>query len=243
MVSYTGSVSSPRDALLLIEAARQELIPTIKKRLSTNERSKIKSGSNFIWNEQIANMKRWTDGKSWSASRVNGPFLTYKEMEPLDSGVGVGLGSGSGSSDITNFKYKNDGLTKQSFSMETDKGGKFHLISYINEKDLNTLINPSIDPLFSGIEIDDNINDKYNNYNDIDYNKYINNNNNINKINNNNNNNNNNKINHKITKPLKLPPLIKKNNDSILNYRNEKLKYLNNHDDKALNILDKWSFK
>lgn len=26
-------------------------------------------------------MKRWTDGKSWSASRVSGSFLTYREME------------------------------------------------------------------------------------------------------------------------------------------------------------------
>lgn len=26
-------------------------------------------------------MRRWTDGKSWSASRVSGSFLTYREME------------------------------------------------------------------------------------------------------------------------------------------------------------------
>ncbi|CAJ0755022.1 1821_t:CDS:2 [Entrophospora sp. SA101] len=30
-------------------------------------------------------MRRWTDGKSWSASRINGSFLTYRELESSSS--------------------------------------------------------------------------------------------------------------------------------------------------------------
>ncbi|ODQ61272.1 hypothetical protein WICANDRAFT_29124, partial [Wickerhamomyces anomalus NRRL Y-366-8] len=81
MESYNGAVLSPNDALILLEAARQRLIPKITRRLKDHERQLIKPGSIFIWDEKEAKMRRWTDGRSWSASRVTGAFLTYREME------------------------------------------------------------------------------------------------------------------------------------------------------------------
>lgn len=90
-------------------------------------------------------MRRWTDGKSWSASRVSGSFLTYREMEGKRGG-GVSTSrsektpdSRGGNSDDDRdgsedgpdgYRYKPDGLMKQSFSITTSTGQHLHLISY-----------------------------------------------------------------------------------------------------------------
>lgn len=81
MESYHGYIRTQIDAILLFEASRMGFIPRIRRRLSERERLQIRSGSIYIWDEREAGMRRWTDGKSWSASRVSGSFLTYREME------------------------------------------------------------------------------------------------------------------------------------------------------------------
>lgn len=81
MVTYTGHIRTQIDAILLFEACRHGLLPRIQRRLTERERLQIKSGSIYVWDESEASMRRWTDGKSWSASRVCGSFLTYREME------------------------------------------------------------------------------------------------------------------------------------------------------------------
>ncbi|CDK27095.1 unnamed protein product [Kuraishia capsulata CBS 1993] len=155
MESYHGLVLSPKDAIILLEASRQNLIPTIRRRLTERERIElIKNGAVFIWNEEESGMKRWTDGISWSASRVNGAFLMYKEME----------NSGLGNRDDS-YQYKMNGLMKQSFSITLSTGVKLHLISYVSNEYLkeyymnrhgmkSVLIRPTEDPIFTTVELD-----------------------------------------------------------------------------------------
>ncbi|WBW71241.1 cAMP-independent regulatory protein Pac2 [Schizosaccharomyces osmophilus] len=81
MQTYSGVIKTPLDAIILFEACRIGLLPRVQRRLSDHERSLICAGSVFVWDEREAGMRRWTDGKSWSASRVSGSFLTYREME------------------------------------------------------------------------------------------------------------------------------------------------------------------
>src|SRR5271168_5467402 len=81
METYFGYVRTPLDAILLFEACRLGVLPRVQRRLSEKERMSIRSGSVFVWDEREAGMRRWTDGKAWSASRVSGSFLTYREME------------------------------------------------------------------------------------------------------------------------------------------------------------------
>src|ERR1700761_47586 len=81
METYHGQVRTPADAIILFEACRLGILPRVQRRLSEKERQQIRSGSVFVWDEREAGMRRWTDGKSWSASRVSGSFLTYREME------------------------------------------------------------------------------------------------------------------------------------------------------------------
>ncbi|CAK9441597.1 uncharacterized protein LODBEIA_P54650 [Lodderomyces beijingensis] len=114
IISYHGRIKTTQDALLLLEACRQHLIPTINRRLTSFERSKyILPNTIFIWNESTCGMKRWTDGKIWSPSKVhNGNFLIYKELNKF------------------NQKLEENGLIKQSFSLTTKDEQKYHIISY-----------------------------------------------------------------------------------------------------------------
>ncbi|KAN0070030.1 Gti1/Pac2 family domain containing protein [Elaphomyces granulatus] len=145
METYHGHVRTPADAIILFEACRLGLLPRVQRRLSEKERQAIKSGSVFVWDEREAGMRRWTDGKSWSASRVSGSFLTYREMEgKRGGGVSSTTRAGKtpdsrGSDDDHNdggeegpdgYRYKPDGLMKQSFSITTSTGQHLHLISY-----------------------------------------------------------------------------------------------------------------
>lgn len=144
METYFGYVRTPADAIKLFEACRMGLLPRVQRRLSEKERQSIRSGSVFVWDEREAGMRRWTDGKSWSASRVSGSFLTYREMEGKRGG-GFSAGrrgsnktpeSGRGSDEDHDndepegYRYKADGLMKQSFSITTSTGQHLHLISY-----------------------------------------------------------------------------------------------------------------
>ncbi|KAK0625308.1 Gti1/Pac2 family-domain-containing protein, partial [Bombardia bombarda] len=144
METYYGHVRTPADAIKLFEACRLGLLPRVQRRLSEKERQSIRSGSVFVWDEREAGMRRWTDGKSWSASRVSGSFLTYREMEGKRGtgfggtrrGAGKTPDSGRGSDEDQDdaepdgYRYKADGLMKQSFSITTSTGQHLHLISY-----------------------------------------------------------------------------------------------------------------
>ncbi|KAF2274812.1 uncharacterized protein EI97DRAFT_401299 [Westerdykella ornata] len=161
METYNGHVRTPADAILLFEACRLGLLPRVQRRLSEKERQQIKSGSVFVWDEREAGMRRWTDGKSWSASRVSGSFLTYREMEgkrgsfppngqgqrrtdgrsPDPSANGESEGEGP-----DGYRYKPDGLMKQSFSITTQSGQHLHLISYFSRSHCGSLMQPTQDP-------------------------------------------------------------------------------------------------
>ena len=169
METYNGHVRTPADAIILFEACRLGLLPRVQRRLSEKERQSIKSGSVFVWDEREAGMRRWTDGKSWSASRVSGSFLTYREMEGKRGGNGFApplaatragktpdstrgsdsdLEMAGGEDGPDGYRYKPDGLMKQSFSITTSSGNHLHLISYYARSHPNApgLNNPTGDP-------------------------------------------------------------------------------------------------
>ncbi len=163
METYHGYVRTPADAIKLFEACRLGLLPRVQRRLSEKERQSIRSGSVFVWDEREAGMRRWTDGKSWSASRVSGSFLTYREMEGKRGG-GFGTGRRVGKDgriseeDVDDgepegYRYKADGLMKQSFSITTSGNQHLHLISYYARPQAGQaeLVQPTNDPNLRGI--------------------------------------------------------------------------------------------
>ncbi|KAJ1901397.1 Gluconate transport-inducing protein [Kickxella alabastrina] len=139
--TYTGFVDTSEDALLIFEACRLGILKCRNRRLAESERKHIKSGWIFIWDETESHIKRWTDGKRWSPSRVNGCFLIYTELQPK-------------SSPMPDVPLEN-GLTKKSLSIFTSSNTKLHLVSYYRDTDVDNgkLLSPSNNPMFSGITV------------------------------------------------------------------------------------------
>lgn len=79
--TWTGHVTTTRDALVLFEACLNGTLHHVPRRPHDRERgSLIKSGSVFIYEENASGIKRWTDGVPWSPSRILGNFLVYREL-------------------------------------------------------------------------------------------------------------------------------------------------------------------
>jgi hypothetical protein len=86
--TYQGFVNSTFDALLLFEACLAGHLNHVPRRPHDRERQDlIRSGNVFIYEEHASGIKRWTDGISWSPSRILGNYLIYRELdEPFPPG-------------------------------------------------------------------------------------------------------------------------------------------------------------
>lgn len=79
--TYYGYIETVEDAVLIVEACRYGRLMRVKRRLHEKERQGIRSGSVFVFVERESGIRRWTDGKLWSPSRICGEFLLYRELE------------------------------------------------------------------------------------------------------------------------------------------------------------------
>ncbi|KAL3458659.1 Gti1/Pac2 family-domain-containing protein [Aspergillus heterothallicus] len=80
--TFKGYVATTQDALLLFEACLAGILHHVPRRPHDRERSHlVRSGSVFIYEENSSGIKRWTDGVTWSPSRILGNFLVYRELE------------------------------------------------------------------------------------------------------------------------------------------------------------------
>ncbi len=154
--TYRGHIKTTKDAILLLaacdlveDAGSPGLPPPrrVNRRLLDSERADlICSGSIFVWDEKEAGMRRWTDGKCWSASRVSGCFFDLSRARGTQEALVLHHRWS------TSNLYKTDGLIKQSFSMTTTSGRKLHVISYYTKRDVREglLRRVSEDPRFVG---------------------------------------------------------------------------------------------
>ncbi|KAK2462956.1 hypothetical protein APHAL10511_005008 [Amanita phalloides] len=162
---FIGYVETTINALRLIHAARQGVIPRITRRLNDAERrSMIKSGAVFVFSVEESGIKRWTDGLLWSPSRIVGNFLVYREINERTSSRGshrkpypndeasralvrrnspdslsgaykAQLASAHGGTDQGTFKP--NGLIKKTITV-TIEGSDLHLISYYTSEDIRS---------------------------------------------------------------------------------------------------------
>ncbi len=80
--TFFGYVANTKDALILIQAALNNTLPSVPRRPHDRERSDlIQSGNIFVFSEEKSGIKRWTDGVAWSPSRILGRFLVYRELD------------------------------------------------------------------------------------------------------------------------------------------------------------------
>jgi len=79
--SSYGCLHTEIDCRRLIDRVRKGLVTTVKRRLNPREKTQIRPGSMFVYTEQESGIRRWTDKKEWSPSRVQGCFLVYRELQ------------------------------------------------------------------------------------------------------------------------------------------------------------------
>jgi hypothetical protein len=145
METYYGYIRTCADAIIIFQACEGGILPRLQRRLSEKERQSIRSGSVFVWDEDEGGMRRWTDGRSWSSSRVNGRFLAYREMEK------EALQAKGSHDEDHSLCFKVNGLIKQSFSITVTTGQRLHLISYHSQNSTNGLQIPINDPTLQSI--------------------------------------------------------------------------------------------
>lgn len=91
--TYVGLVGTTQDALLLFEACLAGMLPCVTHRPNDRERAGlIQSGNVFVYHEKSTGIKRWTDDKNWSPSRVQ---REAQEIKIRDSSVEAPCASAS----------------------------------------------------------------------------------------------------------------------------------------------------
>ncbi|KAI0707868.1 Gti1/Pac2 family-domain-containing protein [Earliella scabrosa] len=167
-------VRDARDAHIVFEAVRLGHLKPVMRRLNELERSTyIASGSLFVWEESDDEMglKRWTDGRVWSQSRMREPYLFYDEKlgdeppsEPKTKCTYrfVEGPSRTWTSSAQSHYERSDhhpmGLVKQAYSAWVStsanaKPRKWHLTAYFTYADLPNIPTVDKDPLLSKIQV------------------------------------------------------------------------------------------
>ncbi|WWC98212.1 hypothetical protein V866_005103 [Kwoniella sp. B9012] len=134
------ALKSPVDAIHILEAVRLGIVPRVTRRLTGHERAMIRPGTVWVWEEEETNMRRWTDGRRWGASRVGGGgFLVYTEssesLSPPPSRSDSPYGQHNGYYPGPSSSRRQESLIKQTYSTSmthpvTGKLKKFHVVAY-----------------------------------------------------------------------------------------------------------------
>lgn len=80
MNKLCGYIQNYEEAVLMVHTTRLGYLVPVTQRLRMEEREGLRSGDIFVFIESENGMKRWTDGKIWSPSKIIGQFLLYKEV-------------------------------------------------------------------------------------------------------------------------------------------------------------------
>ncbi|KAG9049880.1 hypothetical protein FS837_008802 [Tulasnella sp. UAMH 9824] len=167
--SFYGYIETVLDSLLLVEAFRRGSIRGLTGRIPPSQRERlIQSGSTFIFLESATDIRRWTDGKKWTPSRVGGEYLVYREPtneEPLDKAeipenselakrmrsLVVSLTDGSRTE--KGF-VKPEGICKRTIVITSENRESYHIISYYHHEDVleGRLATPSQTPWLMAIK-------------------------------------------------------------------------------------------
>ncbi|GJE89113.1 Gti1/Pac2 family-domain-containing protein [Phanerochaete sordida] len=148
-----------RDAHIVFEAVRLNILPLITRRLTTVEREQLVSGNVFVWEEaehKQGGLERWTDGRRWSQSRMRGDYLFYEEKIDITPEERDAKAARRARKTLDPFSYqpapvrrqdrpsKPDGLTKQTYSIQVHSSSyetpkKWHIVAYFSGDDYTRL--------------------------------------------------------------------------------------------------------
>ncbi|KAF7683975.1 cAMP-independent regulatory protein pac2 [Astathelohania contejeani] len=138
MEIISGYIHDFEEAILIMHCIRLRIFKPNIRRLKDDEKECIKSGSIFCFIESENGIRRWTDGKIWSPSKILGKFLLYKEVPPHLSKTGLKLTQKGlykrGRGSINYGSFENGGnsifnLFKKTISIRHENK-TYHIISY-----------------------------------------------------------------------------------------------------------------
>ncbi|KAF8482569.1 Gti1/Pac2 family-domain-containing protein [Russula ochroleuca] len=157
-------IRSVADALIIFYAVSKGTLPIVSRRLDSEERRCIRSGSVYVWEERGPDaeatglgIERWTDGIRWGPSRVRDEFLFYSERE-LDVELDVigqpfSLHLPPGSY----YGRPRERLVKQTYSVYVDLAGrgrrKWHLIAYFTQETIDNLYTVDNFPELASLQV------------------------------------------------------------------------------------------
>ncbi|KAI0685667.1 Gti1/Pac2 family-domain-containing protein [Cytidiella melzeri] len=169
-------VRDARDAHTVFEAVRQGRLKPVVRRLNELERATyIQSGAIFVWEESDDEMglKRWTDNRAWSQSRMREPYLFYDEKisteephPPTDQNIKSyrfvegpsRTWSSSAQSHYDRSERQPLGLVKQAYSAwvidsVNARPRKWHLTAYFTYSDLPSIPTVDQDPMLRNLVV------------------------------------------------------------------------------------------
>lgn len=163
--TFKGYIHDEADALLLLQATLEGRLHQISRRPYEIERPYlIVSGSVFVFVEEVSGIKRWTDGVSWSPSRISGRFLIYKGLDKSYANPVVRKrprqqeSSPSPTEGMAGAKNYT-GFVKKTMSVKFRDCAKncvetLHLVSYYNIDDVRSkkLLRPRDSPFFHSVK-------------------------------------------------------------------------------------------
>ncbi|CAG8627192.1 6633_t:CDS:2, partial [Scutellospora calospora] len=80
-------IQTVNDAMIIFEACRKGILQRTTRRLLEKEKEELRSGQVYVFDEHESGIKRWTDGRLWSPSRIIKDFLVYRELATRDRSV------------------------------------------------------------------------------------------------------------------------------------------------------------
>ncbi|KAJ3100515.1 hypothetical protein HK100_004697 [Physocladia obscura] len=138
--TFRGFVKDPIDAALLIEACIANLLQPLNMVPMSLSDLQIRSGTVLVFaeNSSMGQMVRWRDGCRWSASRLQGPFLLYREVETSSTSCHSRLQLDR-ENDPPRFintvvrgktRFVINGLAKRTLTLSGSDGNRYRVISY-----------------------------------------------------------------------------------------------------------------
>ncbi|KZT10893.1 uncharacterized protein LAESUDRAFT_353949 [Laetiporus sulphureus 93-53] len=117
-------IRSADDAHKVFYAVQLGLLTKIEKRLDAHERAALRPGDVYVWEKKgptgdafSVSMERFTEGKSWTASRVREDFLMYFENIQKPKGKGGPAQKAKSSENIVVRPGEHDQYIKQTYSV------------------------------------------------------------------------------------------------------------------------------
>ncbi|KAJ3063231.1 hypothetical protein HDU98_000927 [Podochytrium sp. JEL0797] len=147
--TVTGFVKEPYDASLVIAAIVSGALQALNAVPMSLSDLRIESGTVLVFaeNSSMGQMVRWRDGKRWSASRLQGPFLLYREVEASSNSSPSTTTSPSSTHPEQEARFQNtvvrgktkfvpNGLAKRTLTLTGSDGNRYRVISYFYPADV-----------------------------------------------------------------------------------------------------------